>query len=252
MHLIFKLSLLLICFVASRSEEEVLVCNLKYCGSELLNFEKFTFSKLFRKMELASFCVKNCTPAVVHEFFQSIIYGITQRIPGYCSGDACVDQNRFVALAKCVEQEAYHLLQCGKMLIDLAHIGLVENPEEEKRNTTCRIVTDTIQCIEERLQKCGDRPFQLVKEIMGNTIRAAVTTYCHPAYRREGWFLKRTTELTLPSGATLPPTEGPDYKHPQYVKGYNPDSAPGLQHLSYLCLLLSIVFSIALPVYHFH
>lgn len=110
-----------------------------------------------------------------------------------------------------------------------------------------------MQCIEETLQKCGEKPFQLVKEIMGDLINAGITTYCHPAYRKEGWLIKPTTIKDLhPDAVTIPPSPGPTYKHPQYVKGYKPDSAPGLSNVSYMGLLLSVALSIIFSAHHNH
>ncbi|KFM79895.1 hypothetical protein X975_26641, partial [Stegodyphus mimosarum] len=208
--------------VNSQSADDDLKCNLKICGAELLNFEKFTFKMLFRKLELANFCIKNCTPPVVHEFFQGIIFAITKRIPGHCSGEECAEQNRFVALAKCVEEKAWPLLQCSKQLIDLAQIELVLDSHEEKRNTTCKIVTETTQCIEENLQSCGERPFGLLKEIFGDVIKIGITAYCHPAYRDQGLFLRRTTLDDYDVTAPTSDYTGSVKPHPQYVKGYRP------------------------------
>jgi len=246
---IFKLCAVFAAFAVVNSEttEEVLKCNLRHCGSELLNFEKFGIAQIFRKLELASFCVKNCTPPIVQEFFQSILFAINKRIPGHCTGADCVDKNRFVALAKCLEDESWPLLQCGKKLIDLAHIGLVQDHAEGKRNTTCRIVTDAVQCFEESLQVCGETPFKLVKEILGDLIKIGINAYCHPSYRKEGLFIKRTTEPTLPSGVTRVSTEeytGATYKLPQYVKGYNPNNAHGFPVTSYVCILSSLLASV--------
>lgn len=246
MHIIFKLSLLIVFFavVKSESTEEVYKCNLRYCGAELLNFDHFSFTQLFRKIEIGNFCIKNCTPPVVHEFFQSIIYGITKKIPGHCRGQDCVDKNRFVALVKCVEEQAWPLLQCSKRLIDLAHIGLVKNPADERRNTTCEIVTESVQCIEESLQRCGDSPFQLVKEILGDLINVGINAYCHPSYREEGLFIKRTTGITAdPSAPVTEEYTGPTYEHPQFVKGYRSNHAQGFPTLSYFCLLFCVILS---------
>jgi len=254
MHFVYKLGIFLICLAVSSAttEEEELKCNLKICGAELLNFETFSFRDLYKKVQYATFCVKNCTPTVVHEFFHSIIFSITKRIPGHCSGDECIDKNRFVALAKCVEDEAWSLLQCSKTLIDLAHIGLVANPAEERRNTTCDIVSSTVQCIEETLLRCGEKPFHLVKEILSDLIRVGITAYCHPEYKKQGLFMKRTT-APYNNLTTSDVTEGPGYIHPKFVKGYRQgDGALGFPSLSYICLLMSVFSSVIISVHLIH
>lgn len=103
------------------------------------------------------------------------------------------------------------------------------------------------------MQRCGDKPFQLVKEILGDLINAGIVTYCHPAYRKQGWLIKPTVLLNLHSNAVTPPVSpGPGYKHPQFVKGYRPDTAAGLSNVSYISLLLSITLSIMFSVHQSH
>ncbi|XP_054714651.1 uncharacterized protein LOC129224249 [Uloborus diversus] len=237
-------------FGSVSSAEEVdlddLKCNLKICGAELLSFESFSFAKLFRKLEVANFCVKNCTPPVVHEFYQGIIFAITKRIPGHCSGTQCVDKNRFVALAQCVHDQLIHLIMCSKRLIDLAHVGLTLHLTDAKRNTTCSIVTETTQCFEETLQYCGEKPFQLTKEIFFDVVRVGINAYCHPAYSKEGLIIKRTTvdpneptEVTYPSGFEPEP-------HPKFVKGYRKGAAGPHSTVSFVCLLGSLIIAFSI------
>jgi len=161
-------------------------------------------------------------------FFQSIVFGITRRIPNHCAGDDCAEKNRFVALAKCAKERSWPLLQCSKRLIDLAHIGLLDSTTKQKRNNTCSIVIETTQCIEENLQICGEQPFSLVKEIFGDVVKLGVKHYCHPAYTGGDFtpfpstlapFQERMKHFT-----DITPKPGP-HPYPQFVKGYRPSTA---------------------------
>ncbi|GFS71063.1 uncharacterized protein NPIL_143871 [Nephila pilipes] len=244
-----KFILLLLCVVAVRAEygEEELKCNFRFCGAELLNFERFSISGLFRKLELGQFCIKNCTPPVVHEFFQSIVYAITKRVPGHCYREECVDKNRFVALSKCVHEKAWPLLQCSKRLVDLAQVAFEVDGNKQKRNYTCSIVVDTTQCIEEILQECGSQPFSLVKEIFGDVVKIGISSYCHKSFRNDFFVEDPSTAIPdyqerMKSFTDISPAPGP-YPYPQFVKGYNPGTASYTQRLSYLCMMLTLVLS---------
>ncbi|GIY45952.1 uncharacterized protein CDAR_380481 [Caerostris darwini] len=246
-----KYIVLILCIVAVRAEygEDELKCNFRICGAELLNFEKFSLAGIFRKLELGQFCIKNCTPPVVHEFFQSIIYAITKRIPGHCYKEECVDKNRFVALAKCVHGKAWPLLQCSKRLVDLAQVALeVDNTNSrQKRNYTCSIMVETTQCIEEILQECGSQPFGLVKEIFGDVIKLGITAYCHRSFRND-FFVEDPSTPTpdyqerMKAFTDIPSSPGP-HPYPQFVKGYRPDTASYTQRVSFLCISLTLVLS---------
>ncbi|XP_055931212.1 uncharacterized protein LOC129961696 [Argiope bruennichi] len=246
-----KFVFLFLCIVAAQTVtaehgEEDLKCNFRYCGAELLNFEKFSLSGIFRKIELAQFCVKNCTPPIVHEFFQSIIFAITRRIPGNCQREECTEKNRFVALAKCGHEKAWPLLQCSKRLVDLAQVALEIEQKQQKRNYTCSIVVDTTQCIEEILHECGSQPFSLVQEIFGDVIKVGISSYCHRSFRND--FFVEDPSTTTPDYqermkyfTDISPQPG-HHPYPQFVKGYRPDSA-STSKISYLCILLSLALS---------
>ncbi|XP_015929406.1 uncharacterized protein [Parasteatoda tepidariorum] len=236
--------------VHSEHHEDDLKCNFRICGAELLNFEHFGISSIFRKVEIGSFCIRNCTPPVVHEFFQSIIFGITRRIPNHCSGEGCAEKNRFVALAKCAKEKAWPLLQCSKRLIDLAHIGLLDYSDVEKTNSTCSIVVDTTQCIEEILQTCGEQPFSLVKEIFGDVVKLGVNAYCHPAFRDKSFIEPPSTivpyEERMKHFTDITPMPG-KHPYPQFVKGYRKGNAAVMSQN-----ILSIIASVAISIFLFH
>lgn len=243
-------AILLLLFIALASAEtgdEKLQCNFRFCGVDLLNFHSFSFSSMFRKLELANFCIKNCTPPVVHEFFQSITFAIMRRIPGHCSGQECVEKNRFVALAKCMEEHAWPLLQCSKRLVDLAQVALNDHSDKQKRNYTCMIVVETTQCIEEILVECGRQPFELVKEIAGDVIKLGISVYCQRSTRNDFFedFDKTTTlapyQDRMKHFTDISPATGL-YPYPAFVKGYR-NSVTNTQTLSFVCLIFSFLFS---------
>lgn len=221
--------LCLAALAAAQIPEDNLKCNFRVCGAELLDFKHFDLATIFRKYEISEFCIKNCTPPIVHEFFQSLIFGITRRIPRTCYGDDCLEVNRFVALAKCAKEKAWPLVICSKRLIDLAQIGLVAATSKQKRNTTCSIVVETTECIENILEDCGEKPFSLVKEICTDVVKLAVKHYCHPSFTGEDYTPLPTTippfQERMKHFTDIPTRPGP-YPYPQFVKGYRKSSAP--------------------------
>lgn len=177
------LSLLIFCFIAGGAfalEDEDFECNLKTCVIDLLDFNDFDFGALIRKIQAAVFCVKQCSPPIVHEFLESISFAFTKKISGKCRHMECAEHNRFIALSHCAKKEAWPLLQCSKRLFDLLQIPL---EEVDPVNTTCTIVIETTQCLEETFQRCGERIHGLIREIVRKPLTLGLNIYCRTSHR---------------------------------------------------------------------
>ncbi|KAG8183145.1 hypothetical protein JTE90_029503 [Oedothorax gibbosus] len=242
--------------VGSQAYEEELKCNFRICGSELLNFHDYSISSIFKKIEYSSFCIKNCTPPVVHEFFQSIRYALTKRIPGHCAGHDCASKNRFVALSKCVHEKAWPLLQCSKRLVDLAQVAFEVKESKQRRNYTCSITVESTQCIEEILQECGTYPFTLAKDIFIDVVKQGISAYCPRNKLTNDFFIEHMTTTLAPyqdrlkTFTDISPAPG-DRPYPQFVKGYRikrdgdpDDNGAPTQSVSLACVAAGLVLSL--------